>query len=395
MQVITTTDHLALFCADCASAPYVTVDTEFLRERTYWAQLCLVQVARPGDGEEAAAIVDPLAPGIDLAPLLALMADERVVKVFHAARQDLEIFYRLAGRLPAPVFDSQIAAMVCGHGDQASYESLVRRVAKAEMDKSARFTDWSTRPLSEKQLAYALADVTHLRVIYERLSEQLAATGRTDWVAEELAQLTAPETYRVEPDEAWMRLKTRTTSPKFLAVVRELAAWRERAAQERDVPRNRLLKDDALLEIASNRPTTMEELYRARLLQREGRRTDISEAILRAVKAGIDCPPEDRPRVEEGAPPKPGGQALADLLRVLLKAKADEAGVAARLIASSSDLDRIAGEEAPDVPALAGWRLRVFGADALRLRDGRVALAASPRGVVLVSLPDAVPGSAA
>ncbi|HEU0222663.1 MAG TPA: ribonuclease D [Paracoccaceae bacterium] len=391
MQFIATIDHLARFCTECSEAPFITVDTEFLRERTYYAQLCLVQVARPGEGEEVAAIIDPLAREIDLAPFFALLGNPNITKVFHAARQDLEIFLHMGGVMPAPIFDTQVAAMVCGLGDQASYETLVRRVAKADMDKSARFTDWSTRPLSQKQLAYALADVTHLRVIYLKLREQLEKSGRAEWVQEEMAQLTAPETYRTDPEEAWRRLKTRSGSPKFLAVVRELAAWRERTAQSRDVPRSRLLKDEALLEIASNRPATLEELARTRLLQREGRKAETSEAILKAVKAGIDCPPEKRPALPEPYHPKPGSQALSDLLRVLLKAKADSAGVAPRLIASSADLDRIASEEAPDVPALAGWRRKVFGACALRLKAGEIALSASPNGVKLVEVGEAHP----
>jgi ribonuclease D len=384
MQVITSTEALARFCADCGREPFVTVDTEFLRERTYYAQLCLVQLARPGEDEASAALVDPLAPGLSLDPLFALMADPAVVKVFHAARQDLEIFIQLSGALPAPIFDTQIAAMVCGLGDQASYETLVRRVARAEMDKSARFTDGSIRPLSDKQLAYALADVTHLRVIYTRLAAQLETSGRADWLSEEMSILTSPDTYRTEPDEAWRRLKTRSGSPRFLAVVRTLAAWRERAAQARDVPRSRLLKDEALLEIASNRPTTIDELGRSRLLQREGRRTEISEAILAAVREGLDCPPELRPQPTDTGGIPAGSPALGDLLRVLLKAKADAAGVAPRLIASSADLDRIAAEDAPDVAALGGWRRKVFGADALRLKAGEIALSAARGAVTLV-----------
>ncbi|QDL92606.1 ribonuclease D [Paroceanicella profunda] len=390
MQIITTTEDLARFCSDCATAPYVTVDTEFLRERTYYAQLCLVQLARPAaegeDDEASAAIVDPLAKGLSLEPLFELMRNTGVMKVFHAARQDLEIFYTLMGSVPEPIFDSQVAAMVCGLGDQASYESLVRRVARQGMDKSARFTDWSRRPLSEKQLSYAIADVTHLRVIYEALSAQLAESGRTAWVDEEMAILTSPATYDMDPEEAWRRVKTRTTAPKFLAVVRELAAWRERQARERDVPRNRLLKDDALLEIASNKPTTLEELGRSRLLQREGRRNDMSDGILRAVAAGIACPPDKRPVVPEPFVPKPGGQALGDLLRVLLKAKAEASGVAPRLIASSADLDRIASGEDADVPAMSGWRHEVFGGDAERLREGRIALSADQGGVKLIEI---------
>ncbi|MEM8740659.1 MAG: ribonuclease D [Pseudomonadota bacterium] len=402
MQIITTTQALAEFCSDCAKAPYVTIDTEFLRERTYYAQLCLVQIARPAlegeldaegqPGPQTSAILDPLSEGIDLAPLYALFRDPGVVKVFHAARQDLEIFWHEGGVMPAPVFDTQVAAMVCGLGDQASYESLVRKVAKAELDKSARFTDWSVRPLSAKQLAYAMADVTHLRVIYERLADRLERSGRTGWLTEEMAVLTDPATYEVLPDDAWRRLKTRSSSPKFLAVVQALAAWRERAAQSRDVPRNRILKDDALLEIASNRPASLEELGRSRLLQREGRKKDVLAEILEAVQVGLACPPEKRPVPPQAPPPKPGNAALSDLLRVLLKAKAEAAGVAPRLIASSADLDLIAAQTGQEIPALIGWRRRVFGADAERLRDGRIALSAGRGEVRIVEIDTAERG---
>ncbi|MEL6234760.1 MAG: ribonuclease D [Pseudomonadota bacterium] len=402
MQIITTTQALAEFCSDCAQAPYVTVDTEFLRERTYYAQLCLVQIARPAregeleadgmPGPRSSAILDPLSEGIDLAPLYALFRNPDVVKVFHAARQDLEIFWHEGGVMPAPVFDTQVAAMVCGLGDQASYESLVRKVAKAELDKSARFTDWSVRPLSAKQLAYAMADVTHLRVIYERLAARLERSGRTGWLTEEMAVLTDPATYEVLPDDAWRRLKTRSSSPKFLAVVQALAAWRERAAQTRDVPRNRILKDDALLEIASNRPASLEELGRSRLLQREGRKKDVLAEILEAVEAGLACPPEKRPVPPQPPAPKPGNAALSDLLRVLLKAKAEAAGVAPRLIASSADLDLIAAQTGQEIPALIGWRRRVFGADAERLRDGRIALSAGRGEVRIVEIDTAERG---
>ncbi|RMF38627.1 MAG: ribonuclease D [Alphaproteobacteria bacterium] len=394
MRIITTQDELARFCSECASQPWITVDTEFLRERTYYAQLCLVQIAMPGEDDASAAIIDPLAGELDLEPLLALMRNPGVTKVFHAARQDLEIFYQLDGHLPAPVFDTQIAAMVCGLGDQAGYETLVRRVAKAELDKSARFTDWSRRPLSEKQLRYALADVTHLRVIYRKLDAQLERTGRTAWVAEEMARLTDEAAYRVEPEEAWRRLRTRSHAPKFLAVVRALAAWRERTAQARDVPRNRILKDDALLEIASNRPTSIEELSRSRLLMREGRKRETMEAILAAVQEGLSCPPDQMPRLPAPDRSRHKDPALGDLLRVLLKAKAEASGVAPRLIASAADLEMIAAGQHEGVPALSGWRREVFGADAERLCAGEIALTASRRGVELVELEDGRPVAA-
>ncbi|MGF1658059.1 MAG: ribonuclease D [Rubrimonas sp.] len=387
MRLITTQDELAAFCAACARHPFVAVDTEFMRERTYWPQLCLVQLAHPGDDAEAAAAIDPLAEGLDLSPLFALMADEGVLKVFHAARQDVEIFHHLGGAVPAPLFDTQVAAMVCGYGDQVGYETLVRKIARAGLDKSSRFTDWARRPLSDKQLAYALGDVTHLRAIYEKLSSRLAETGRGDWVAEEMAVLTDPRTYLCAPDEAWMRVKTRSTDRRFLACVQTLAAWREREAQARDVPRSRLLKDDALLEICSSRPRTAEEMGRLRLLQREGRKGDVAEAILAALREAEAIPEALRPVAEERAEPKPGAAGLVELLKVLLRARADDAGVAQKLIASSADLERLASEDEPDLPVLAGWRRDVFGADALRLKRGEIALTATRQGVRVVPTP--------
>jgi ribonuclease D len=385
VKLITETDELARFCADCADAPYVTVDTEFLRERTYYAQLCLVQLARPGDGENAAVLVDTLSEGLSLEPLYEIFRDQNIVKVFHAARQDLEIFQTSAGVLPKPFFDTQVAAMVCGYGDQVSYETLARQIARVAIDKSSRFTDWSRRPLSEAQMAYALADVTHLRRIYEVLSRRLDETGRGAWVAEELAVLTAPETYRVDPSEAWTRLKTRSSQPKFLGALRELARFREEQAQGKNVPRSRILKDDALLEIAANRPRNHEDLGKSRLLLREARRGDVADGILAAIKRAEALPASELPKPREETHRKPGSEALADLLRVLLKARADSAGVAQRLIASSADLDALAAEET-DVPALSGWRYEVFGRDATALREGRIALAASGGAVKVVSL---------
>ncbi len=388
MQVITTTDALAEFCRLAHDAPYVTVDTEFLRERTYYSKLCLLQMALPGpDGAEhgPAVIVDPLAPGLSLAPFHALLRDQSTVKVLHAARQDLEIFYIEAGVLPTPLFDTQIAAMVCGFGDQIGYETLVRKLAKGRIDKSSRFTDWSRRPLSEAQLVYALADVTHLRVIYEKLAARLAETGRSNWVAEELATLNAPETYVTEPDEAWRRIKTRNDSGRFLAILRELAAFRERHAQARNIPRTRVFKDDALLELASLKPATPDDLGRTRLLLREARRGEIAEGILGAVARGLDCPPGDFPRLDAERNGLQVNPALADLLRVLLKAKSDATDVAAKLIASASDLDALAAG-LRDVPALRGWRAEVFGTDALRLCEGQVGLAVKGERVEVIPL---------
>ena len=388
MRTITTTEDLAAFCRRAQAAPYVTVDTEFMRERTYYAKLCLLQLAIPGeDGAEAgdAVLVDPIEGDLSLDPLYTLFRDESTVKVFHAARQDLEIFYVDAGVIPAPLFDTQVAAMVCGFGEQVGYETLVRKVAKASLDKTSRFTDWSRRPLSEAQKAYALADVTHLRVIYEALSARLAETGRDRWVAEEIAALTDPATYELRPEDAWQRIRTRNDQPRFLAIVRELARFREAYAQRRDVPRNRVYKDDALLEIASSKPRDAKDLSRLRLLLREARKGEIAEGILAAVEAGLNCPEEDLPRPGRGRDKAQPNPALADLLRVLLKAKSDQADVASKLIASAADLDAIAAG-ARDVPALSGWRHEVFGADALRLCEGEVALAAKGRQVQVIEL---------
>ncbi|WP_299838011.1 ribonuclease D [uncultured Jannaschia sp.] len=385
MTTLTTTDALAAFCTAAARAPYVTVDTEFLRERMYYSKLCLVQLAYPGDGETDAVLVDPLAEGLDLAPLYALFRDVGVVKVFHAARQDLEIFAIEGDTIPEPLFDTQIAAMVCGFGEQVGYETLVRKVARAQVDKSSRFTDWSRRPLSDAQKIYALADVTHLRAIYEYLAAELDKSGRKAWVEEELDILRDPATYRVAPPEAYLRLKMRNPSPRTVALARELAAFRESYAQANDVPRNRVFKDDALLELAGLKPKDASELGKARLLLREARRGEIADGILAAVAAGQAIPKEDLP-----VPPKQKGReqingALADLLRVLLKAKAEQAGVAPKLLASSSDLDDIAAG-ARDGDWAQGWRLKVFGADALRLCAGEIALACKGHDVQIVPL---------
>ncbi|WP_372836734.1 ribonuclease D, partial [Puniceibacterium confluentis] len=360
MKTLTTTEDLAAFCARAKDEPYVTVDTEFLRERTYYSKLCLVQLAMPGTDDSNAVLVDPLAEGLSLEPLLDLFRDTSVVKVFHAARQDLEIFYVDHGVIPAPMFDTQVAAMVCGFGEQAGYETLVKRIAKHGLDKSSRFTDWSRRPLSEAQKVYALADVTHLRQIYEYLARKLEETGRHRWVEEEIRLLTDPETYITRPAEAWQRIKTRSTAPRFLAIVRELATFREAYAQERNIPRSRVYKDDALVELASTKPQSFEDLGRSRLLLREARKGEIADGILAAVKRGVDCARENLPEPDLSREKMQVNPALADLLRVLLKAKTESSGVASKLIAPSADLDAIAAG-LRDVPALTGWRREVFG----------------------------------
>lgn len=386
MKIIKTTDELAEYCAHASQFDYVTVDTEFLRERTYYSLLCLIQLAVAGDDDaQDAVLVDPLAEGLSLDPLYELFKNEAVVKVFHAARQDLEIFQNDASVLPSPLFDTQVAAMVCGFGEQVGYETLVRKIAKQSLDKSSRFTDWSRRPLTDAQQTYALADVTHLRTIYEFLRDQLRKTGREKWLKEELGVLSDPETYIVRPENAWKRIKTRTNSGKFLAVVRELAQFREGYAQENNVPRNRVFKDDALVELASTKPKTERDLGRSRLLLREARKGAIAEGILKAIKAGVECPPENAPKPDKSRDKLQVNPALADLLRVLLKAKTEQTGVAQKLIASSADLDALASGQR-DLPALKGWRKEVFGADALRLCQGEIALSAKGNSVKIVNL---------
>ncbi|NNF71990.1 MAG: ribonuclease D [Rhodobacteraceae bacterium] len=385
MITVTTTQALAEFCDRARAHPYVTVDTEFLRERTYYAKLCLVQLAVPGDAEEDAVLVDPLVGDLSLDPLYDLFSDESVVKVFHAARQDLEIFSVEGNVIPTPLFDTQVAAMVAGFGEQVGYETLVRKIARASLDKTSRFTDWSRRPLTDAQKTYALADVTHLRDIYEYLAADLEKSGRYGWVQEELGVLTDPATYRVVPEDAWKRLKTRTNSGRFLAIARELARFRETFAQERNIPRSRVIKDDALLELASTKPRNLGDLGRTRLLLREARKGDIADGILAAVEAGLAVDPEDYPAPDRSREKLNVNPALADLLRVLLKAKSEAAGVAQKLIATASDLDEIAAGER-DVAALRGWRAKVFGNDALRLCEGKLALTAQGNQVTVIEL---------
>ena len=385
MKTIVTTDDLAAFCTEARHHPYVTLDTEFLRERTYWSKLCLIQMALPGRTGEAV-LVDPIeGAGMSMEPLYDLFRHEATVKVFHAARQDLEIFFVEGRVFPKPLFDTQVAAMVCGFGEQVGYETLVKKIAHEPLDKTSRFTDWSRRPLSDAQKEYALADVTHLRLIYEFLAAEIVKTGRQKWVEEELSILTDPATYTVHPDAAWERVKTRTTSGRFLAVVKELARFREDYAQSRNIPRSRVYKDDALLELASTRPANAEELGRSRLLLREARRGEIADGILAAVKAGMEMPSDQMPKPDLGRDQLQVNPALADLLRVLLKAKSEELGVAARLIASAADLDAIAAGER-ELDALKGWRRDAFGEDALRLCRGEIALSARGSAVRVIRL---------
>ena len=388
MRTLTTTKALSEFCASARECDYVTIDTEFLRERTYYSKLCLIQMAYRGENGADAVLIDPLVDDLSLEPLYDLFRDTSVVKVFHAARQDLEIFFVDAKVFPEPLFDSQVAAMVCGFGEQVGYETLVRKIARQALDKSSRFTDWSRRPLSDAQKTYALADVTHLRDIYEFLKVEIEKSSRTKWVEEELEVLTSPETYIIEPQNAWARIKTRTQSGRFMALVQTLAEFREGYAQSKNVPRNRIMKDDALLEMASLKPTSHKELNGARLLQRDARRGEIADGILAAVSKGIAMPADKAPKIAKANSNIQVNPALADLLRVLLKAKCDTAGVAQKLVANAAELDAIAAGER-DLPSLRGWRAEVFGQDALRLSEGKVALATQGDKVVTIEL-DAV-----
>ena len=380
MLHITETDALAGFCQRLAGAEFITVDTEFMRTKTYWPQLCLVQVAAPDE----AATIDALAEGIDLGPLFDVMAAPGVIKVFHAARQDVEIFHHLTGAIPHPLFDTQIAAMVCGFGESVGYETLATKLAHAKIDKSMRFTDWSHRPLTEQQIHYALSDVTHLRVAYEKLAHQLKESGRSPWLKEEMAILTNPATYVTVPAEAWRRLKTRSSNPRFLAVLKEMAAWRENEAQGRDLTRNRVLRDETLLDIAAHRPRTHDELLRTRGIDRNNRNPEKADNILAAVARGMDLPDDQCPRT-----PKPdhlprGLGATLELLKVLLKMKCESEGVAQKLVANSADLERIAMDDNAKVPALSGWRRELFGDDALALKHGERALAIDGKALKLI-----------
>jgi ribonuclease D len=382
MALITQTNELEAFCARLAGVEFIAVDTEFMRERTYWPTLCLVQVAGP---EEAAAI-DALAPGINLDPLYRLLAARETVKVFHAARQDLEIFHQRMGDLPVPVFDTQVAAMVCGFGEQVSYETLVSKLARAKIDKGSRFSDWSLRPLSARQVDYALADVVHLRPVYRKLQARLASSQRSEWLAEEMATLCDPRTYVADPAAMFRRMKTRSANPRVLAVLREVAAWRECEAQARDIPRNWVLRDEALLEIAHHMPSTVEELGRTRGLVRKTVEGPTGAAILAAVARGREIPDAECPLVDEKREPPRGFGAVVDLLKVLLKMKCDEADVAQKLVASAEDIEQLASAgSAANIPALHGWRRQVFGEDALKVRAGELALVVSGKKLTLIA----------
>jgi ribonuclease D len=378
MTLLTSTAQVAELCEALSRERFIAVDTEFMRDRTYWPKLCLVQIA--GAGRHAA--IDPLASGVDLAPLFSLMTHPDIVKVFHAARQDVEIFYHLSGQIPQPLFDTQLAAMVLGFGEEVGYETLVTQVAKARVDKTSRFTDWSRRPLSRQQLDYALADVTHLRVIYERLFEQLERSGRAHWLSQEVGGLTNPATYEQPPELAWKRIKVRSRDPRFFAVVQALAAWREREAQGRDLPRNRIMRDDLLLEVAANRPTTLEDMAKLRRVSLD---RGMARSVVEAVGEALALPVSALPKIEPPAKLPRGIGPLVELLRVLLKFKSEEHHVAQRLVATTDDLEQIAAFDAPDVAPLKGWRREVFGDAALALKRGEIGLAVRGSEVKIIA----------
>ena len=383
MLLITNNTNLRAFCQRLAGTDYITIDTEFLREKTYWPQLCLIQIAN----DDEAAVIDALAPGIDLSPVFDILKDTRVMKVFHAARQDMEIFYNLMHELPKPIFDTQIAAMVDGFGDSVGYEQLVAKLAKATVDKSSRFTDWSLRPLSAKQIDYAVSDVTHLRVAYKKLAKNLEVKGRTTWIIEEMRILTRNETYNGNPNYAFRRIKSRAKSTRFLAILRELAAWREREAQRRDVPRNRVLRDEALVEIAHHTPSNIAELARTRGLGDKTAQGRYGKELIEAVVRGQAVPNNECPELHNKPEIPRGIGPVTDMLKVLLKLKCESHDVAPKLVTSSADVELLAafGEEA-DIPSLKGWRRELFGEDALKIRTGEYGLAVRGKQLVLAEL---------
>ncbi len=379
MELITTTDQLAAACERLAQHPVITVDTEFLRETTYYPLLCVVQMA----SADEAVVIDTLAEGIDLAPFFALMNNEAVLKVFHAARQDIEIMVHRNGVVPHPIFDTQVAAMVLGYGDSIAYDQLVERVTGHRPDKTHRFTDWSRRPLTDEQLHYAVSDVTHLRDVFAKLDADLKKRKRSDWVSEEMKVLTSPKTYDFHPERAWERLKTRVRKPKELAVLMEVAAWREQEAQSRDVPRSRVLKDDAVGDIATHAPTTLDRLANLRSLPKGFERSKWGSDIIAAVQRGIGRDPNTLPKLEK---PRGNGNGAAtvELLKVLLRMTSERHAVASKVIATVDDLEQIAVDDNADVGALHGWRHELFGKDALALKHGRLALAMEKGRVIRV-----------
>lgn len=390
MTVVTTTADLAAACRRLAIHPFVTVDTEFLRETTFWPKVCLIQIA----SEAEAMAIDVLEPELDLAPFFDLMRNPAVVKIFHAARQDLEIIWKTAGFIPTPVFDTQVAAMVCGFGDQVSYGELVQTVCRVALDKSSRFTDWARRPLSEAQVDYAIADVTWLRDIYRTLNAQLESTGRLPWLADEMATLTSPATYEQHPENAWERFRTRVRKPRDLAILMELAKWREEEAQSRDVPRSRVLKDDALIEIVLAAPRSIEALGNLRAVPRGMDRSRSGGEVVACIERGLARDPKGLPRIDRERRNGAACGATVELLKVLLRQVSDGHGVAAKMIATVDDLEAISFDDNAKVAALHGWRRELFGGKALELKHGRLALTVEQGKVVMLEWQEsAVPAS--
>jgi ribonuclease D len=385
MKIVSTTDDLARACAEIAQHPFVTVDTEFLRETTFWPELCLLQMACPGD----AYIVDVLAIGLRLDPFFELMSNPKVVKVFHAARQDIEIIFNLGGLIPNPIFDTQVAAMVCGYGDSISYDQLVYRITSERVDKSSRFTDWKRRPLSQKQLEYALADVTHLRDVYQSIKANLEEQGRSDWVAEEMDILTSRETYDLPPEQAWQRLKLRVRKPREFALMKLIAAWRENMARQHNVPRGRIIKDEAIYEICAHPPQSLADLSELRGLARGFDKGRYGSEMLALVKTALAMPKSQLPELPQPRQAPEGTGAATEMLKVLLKLIVEKHGVAAKIIATVDDLERIAADDTADVPALKGWRRQLFGKAALKLKNGGLALGFNGKSVTLIELDNA------
>ncbi len=382
MHIITKTTDLEDICRLLAEAEFITVDTEFIRDSTYWSKLCLLQVAGP----DSAYAIDPLAPGMDLAALYELLTNERITKVFHAARQDIEIFYHDAGVIPAPLFDTQVAAMACGFGDSIAYEGLVKKLVHVDLDKSQRFTDWSRRPLSNGQIEYALGDVIHLRTIYEKLYEQLAGKNREAWLREEMEVLSNPATYNLEPKDSWKRLKLRSSSRRHLGVLMEVATWREQAAQKQDVPRNRILKDDAILEIVAQRPTSQQELKQLRLVSKNLAQSSRGESLILAVKRGKQISKDALPVLAASRISSQRNGSLIDLLKVLLKLQCEQHGVAQKLVANVQDLEAIAADDTARVPAMSGWRYNIFGELAVKLKRREIAIGMGRKGAKVIPI---------
>ena len=387
MRIITKTAELAEICSEVANCDFVTVDTEFLRESTFWPELCLIQIASPikVNGEDSF-VIDPLAKGIDLTPFFELMGDERIVKVFHAARQDIEIVFKLGGLIPHPVFDTQVAAMVCGFGDSISYDQLVFKITGDHVDKSSRFTDWKRRPLTDKQLHYAISDVTHLRAVYRSLKANLEEQDRAEWVAEEMEVLTSRETYEMLPKNAWQRLKLRVRKPRELLLMKRIAEWREEKAQGNNVPRGRVLKDEAIYEIACHPPRNMDDINRSHGLSRGFDKNRYAEELLALIDRVLETPKDELPKLPKPKQAPEGCSAATEMLKLLLKLVADRHGVAAKIIATVDDLEKIAADDSADVAALRGWRHELFGKEALKLKHGKIAIGYRNRNIRIIDL---------